>query len=63
MLKVKKCDIICYKLTSLVLCDKLMTKNPKNRRKLMKIANIDREFNSERLEEIQWNFQGRCVLR
>ena len=29
----------------------------------MKIANIDREFISEQLEEIQWNFQERCVLR
>ena len=29
----------------------------------MKIANIDREFVSEQLEEIQWNFQERCVLR
>ena len=40
-----------------------MSKNPKNRGKLMKIANIDREFISERLEEIQWKFQERCVLR
>ena len=42
-----------------------MSKNPKNWGKLMKIANIDREFyiSSERLEEIQWNSQERCVLR
>ena len=29
-----------------------MSKNPKNQGKLMKIANIDREFISEQLEEI-----------
>ena len=39
-----------------------MSKNPKNRGKLMKIANIDREFISEWLGEIQRNFQESCVL-
>ena len=29
----------------------------------MKIDNIDREFISERLEEIYWNSQERYVLR
>ena len=30
-----------------------------------KLANIDREclLSSKRLEEIQWNFQERCILR
>ena len=41
-----------------------MSKNPNNRRKSMKIVNIDREsiHISERLEELQWNFQERCDL-
>ena len=43
MLKVKHADIIYYKLTSLDLWNKEISKNPKNRWKLMKIGNIDRE--------------------
>ena len=42
--KWKNADIICYKLISLDSCKKVMSKNPKNQGKLMKIADINREF-------------------
>ena len=45
MLKVKKADFICYKLTTLVsLLQGDVRKNLKSRWKSMKIANIDREI-------------------
>ena len=40
----KNADINCYKLGSLVFCNKVMLKSPKTWGKLWKIANIDREF-------------------
>ena len=58
--------IICYRLTSLV---SLWVGNVKKSKKSMKIdenqlRSTENFFiSSERLEEIQWNFQERCVVR
>ena len=67
MVKVKKnVDIICYKLTPLV---SLEQGNVKKSKKLIEIDEneliLTENFfiSSERLQEIQWNFQERCVLR
>ena len=58
----KNTDIICYMRRHKFLCNKEMSKNPKNWWKEL-ILTKTIFISSERLKEFQWNFQEKCDLR
>ena len=58
----KNTDIICYMPRHKFLCNKEMSKNPKNWWKEL-ILTKKIFISSERLKEFQWNFQEKCDLR